>query len=97
MTLPPGDCRRARTAHPPSNDPDDDVTPSELLGGGVAGGGGATAGAGTATDGAGAVGLAASPNADAPSELLGPMLEEWSDLLGLVLAQLDPTDKALLS
>ena len=33
---------------------------------------------------------------DAPSELLGPLLE-WPDLLGLVLAQLDPTNCALLS
>ena len=33
---------------------------------------------------------------DAPSKLLGP-LEEWPDLLGLVLARLDPTDCALLA
>jgi len=32
---------------------------------------------------------------DAPSVLLGPLLE-WPDLLGLVLARLDPTDCALL-
>ena len=41
--------------------------------------------------------LAAPPDADAPSELLGPMLDEWPDLLGLVLARLDSTDYALLS
>ena len=116
MTLSPGGSRRARTAHPPSNAPDDDATPSELLGpmpkdlaqeppdgdaapgellgGGGAGGGGATAGA--TADGTGPVALAAPPDADAPNELLGPLLE-WPDLLGLVLAQLDPTDCALLS
>jgi len=77
--------------------PNGDAAPSELLGGGGAGGGGGTAGAGGATDGGGAVALAAPPDADAASELLVPMLEEWPDLLGLVLAQLDPTDYALLS
>ena len=115
-----GGSRRARTAHPPSNAPDDDAAPSEpfgpsledlaqdpavgdaapseLLGGGGAGGGGGTAGAGAITDGggAGAMGLAAPPDADAPSELLEPLLEEWPDLLGLVLAQLDPTDYGML-
>jgi len=34
---------------------------------------------------------------NAPSELLGPLLEEWPDLLGLVLTWLDPTDCALLA
>jgi hypothetical protein len=43
------------------------------------------------------VALAAPDDDDAPSELLAPLLEEWPDLLGLVLAQLDPTDYALLS
>ena len=41
--------------------------------------------------------LAVPFDADAPSDLLEPLLEEWPDLLGLVLAQLDPTDCALLS
>jgi hypothetical protein len=79
------------------NPPDGDAAPDELLGGGGAGGGRGTADAGAATDEAGAVVLAA-PNddADAPSELLGLLLE-WPDLLGLVLARLDPTDCALLS
>jgi hypothetical protein len=37
-------------------------------------------------------------NADAaPSELLEPLLVEWPDLLGLVLAQLDSTDCELLA
>ena len=105
--------RRARNAHPTSDaapsellgpsledlaqdPPDGHATPSELLSGGGVGGGGATAGAGAATVGAGAVPLAAPDEDDAPSELLGPLLE-WPDLLGLVLAQLDPTDCALLS
>ena len=76
--------------------PDGDAEPRELLGGAGAGGGGGTAGAGATTDGAGAVALAC-PDDDAPSELLEPLLEEWPDLLGLVLAQLDPMDYALLS
>jgi hypothetical protein len=41
--------------------------------------------------------FAAPPDADVPSELLEPLLEEWPDLLGLVLARLNPTDCALLS
>ena len=53
-------------------------------------------GAGATADGAEAVALAAPPDDSAPSELLGPLLE-WPDLLGLVLARLDPTDCALLS
>ena len=44
---------------------------------------------------------AAAPDDDddaaAPSELLGPLLEEWPDLLGLVFAHLDSTDCALLA
>ena len=110
--LAPGGSRHARTAHPPSNAPDDDAAPSEqpledlahdpldgnaapgeLLGGGGAVGGWGTVVAGV---GSGAVALAARPDADAPSELLVPLLE-WPDLLGLVLARLDPTDYALLS
>jgi len=78
--------------------PDGDAAPGELGSGGAGGGeGGASAGA--TTDGAGAVALAAPDvdDDDAPSELLEPLLEEWPDLLGLVLAQLDPTDHALLS
>jgi len=77
--------------------PDGDAAPSELLGGGGAGGGGSTAGAGATTDGAGPVAPAVPPNADGPSELLRPLLEEWPDLLGLVLARLNPMDCALLS
>jgi hypothetical protein len=77
-----------------AHDPPD----GELLGGGGAGGGGSggTAGAGARTDDA-RVAVAAPDDADAPSELLKPLLEEWPDLLGLVLARLDPTDYALLS
>ena len=33
----------------------------------------------------------------APSELLVPLLEEWPDLMGLVLECLDPTDCAMLA
>jgi len=33
----------------------------------------------------------------APSELIVPLLEEWPDLMGLVLACLDPTDCAVLA
>ena len=51
---------------------------------------------GATTDGVGDVVLSTRDDADAPSELLGPLLE-WPDLLGLVLARLDPTDCALLS
>jgi hypothetical protein len=36
-------------------------------------------------------------NEYAPSELLAPLLEEWPDLLDLVLAYLDPTDCTLLA
>ena len=64
--------------------------------GGASGGGGMT-GAGGASDEAGAVALAATDDDNAPSELLEPLLEEWPDLLGLVLAWLDPTDCALLA
>ena len=107
LALSPGGNRRARTAHPPSNAPSELLGPmledlaqdppdGELLGGGGAGGGGGAAGAGATSDGAGAVALAAPDDADAPSELLGLLLE-WPDLLGLVLARLDPTDCALLS
>ena len=79
------------------NPSDGDAAPRELLGGGGAGGGNGTAGASATPDGARAVAVAAPPDDDAPSELLMPLLEQWPDLLGLVLAQLDPTDCALLS
>ena len=56
-----------------------------------------TACAGASPDVTALAALGPPPDADAASELLQPMLEEWPDLLGLVFAHLDPTDCALLS
>jgi hypothetical protein len=76
----------------PPNALDDNVD-NKLL----RGSGGAT-GAGGSADGAVAV-LSAPPldDDDAPSELLSPLLEEWPDLIGLVLAGLNTTDCAVLA
>jgi len=41
--------------------------------------------------------IASTDDDGAPSELLAPLLEEWPYLMELVLAQLDPTDCALLA
>jgi hypothetical protein len=85
-------CQALGHGHP--SDGNDDA-PSEFLDGGAAGADGPSAGAQAAL-----AGLEDNNGDDdvdddnAPSELLVPLLEEWPDLLGLVLAQLDPTGPA---
>jgi hypothetical protein len=59
----------------------------------VNGGGGMSAAGGPGEEAVGPV----AQDDDAPSELLSPLLEEWPDLLRLVLAHLDPTDCTMLA
>ena len=87
----------------PAPERTNDAAPSDLLSGGGAGSGRDTAGpdgsggAVSSETHRGSCGEYDDDDDDAPSELLGPLLEEWPDLMRLVLACLDPTDCALLA